>query len=69
MGVLYETRLRALMDYLITQEVELAIINSPKNVFYYTVFHSEPYERFLALVIDVRNGNRYLFVPALIRGA
>ncbi|MGM0900497.1 MAG: M24 family metallopeptidase [Bacillota bacterium] len=65
MSELYQTRLNALTEYLINKEVDLAIVNSPKNVFYYTGFHSEPYERFLALVIDVRNRKHYLFVPAL----
>jgi Xaa-Pro dipeptidase len=62
---IYQVRLKALIEYLKKQEVELAIVSSPKNVFYYTGFHSEPYERFLALVIDMHNGTQYLFVPAL----
>nr|WP_263325184.1 Xaa-Pro peptidase family protein [Neobacillus sp. Marseille-Q6967] len=58
-------RLETLIQHLEREQVELAIVNSPKNVFYYTGFNSDPHERFLALVLDLRNQNQYLFVPAL----
>ncbi|MBM7587360.1 Xaa-Pro dipeptidase [Bacillus pakistanensis] len=61
----YQKRLNKFIQYLENQQVDVAIVNSPKNVFYYTGFHSEPYERFMALVIDLRNQKNYLFVPAL----
>ncbi|WP_066067448.1 M24 family metallopeptidase [Neobacillus soli] len=61
----YQTRLNGLVQYLKERQVDMAIVNSPKNVFYYTGFNSEPYERFMALVIDLRNETNYLFVPAL----
>jgi Xaa-Pro dipeptidase len=61
----YQIRLERLIGYLEIQQVELAIINSPKNVFYYTGFNSNPHERFMAVVIDMRKGKTYLFVPAL----
>ncbi|MFD0824175.1 M24 family metallopeptidase [Neobacillus sp. M.A.Huq-85] len=65
----YQQRLDKLMGHLHQQQVDLAIINSPKNVFYYTGFNSDPHERFMALVLDLRNGNQYLFVPALDKEA
>jgi Xaa-Pro dipeptidase len=61
----YQKRLNDFIQHLEKQQVDLAIVNSPKNVFYYTGFQSEPYERFMALVIDLRNQKNYLFVPAL----
>lgn len=62
---MYQQRLNSLIQYLEHQHLDFAIVNSPKSVFYYTGFHSEPYERFLALVIDLRKETNYLFVPAL----
>ncbi|CAH2714955.1 putative peptidase [Neobacillus rhizosphaerae] len=61
----YQIRLNALVQHLKERQVDIAIVNSPKNVFYYTGFNSEPFERFMALVIDLRNETNYLFVPAL----
>jgi Xaa-Pro dipeptidase len=65
MGAQYQKRLNSLIQHLEEQQIDWAIVNSPKNVFYYTGFNSEPYERFMALVLDLRNQNNYLFVPAL----
>lgn len=61
----YETRLDKLVQHLEARQIELAIINSPKNVYYYTGFNSEPHERFMALIIDLRKEKKFLFVPAL----
>ncbi|KAB2334680.1 aminopeptidase P family protein [Cytobacillus depressus] len=61
----YHSRLNELKKHLENQNVEVAIIKDPKNVFYYTGFNSDPHERFMALVMDLRKGNQYLFVPAL----
>ncbi|WP_312474195.1 Xaa-Pro peptidase family protein [Neobacillus sp.] len=61
----FQIRLNALVQHLKERQVDIAIVNSPKNVFYYTGFNSEPFERFMALVIDLRNETNYLFVPAL----
>lgn len=61
----YQSRLKALTNYLENLEVDLAIIKDPKKVFYYTGFHSDPHERFMALVIDLKKQKEYLFIPAL----
>ena len=61
----YQSRLTALTNFLDTLDVDLAIINDPKNVFYYTGFNSDPHERFMALVIDRNKQSQYLFVPSL----
>ncbi|WP_042353765.1 M24 family metallopeptidase [Bacillus rubiinfantis] len=65
MNTTLQTRMELLVDYLKPQKIDVAIINAPKNVYYYSGFYSDPHERFMALVLDVRNGCNYLFVPAL----
>src|SRR5699024_11062534 len=61
----YQTRLTALKTYLEENNIDVAMIMTPANVFYYTGFNSEPHERFMALVVDNRNQQNILFVPAL----
>jgi Xaa-Pro dipeptidase len=61
----YQKRMDTLIKYLENQQIDLAIIKDPKNVFYYTGFNSDPHERFMALVIDLNKQNQYLFVPSL----
>jgi Xaa-Pro dipeptidase len=61
----YQSRINQLIKYLESQQVDIAIIKDPKNVFYYTGFNSNPHERFMAFVIDLNKQNQYLFVPSL----
>ncbi|WP_299093357.1 Xaa-Pro peptidase family protein [uncultured Metabacillus sp.] len=61
----HRERLALLLQYLESEQIDLAIVISPKSVFYYTGFYSDPHERFMALVLDLRNQHHYLFVPAL----
>jgi Xaa-Pro dipeptidase len=61
----YQSRIETLIMQLESRDIDLAIITSPKNVFYYTGFNSEPYERFMALVMDMNSQKQYLFVPSL----
>lgn len=58
-------RLKELQDYLRREDIEVGMITSPANVFYYTGFDCDPHERFMALVIDSRSDQLHLFVPAL----
>ncbi|TXL66848.1 aminopeptidase P family protein [Cerasibacillus terrae] len=58
-------RLNQLQSYLEKQNVDIALITTPANVFYYTGFQCEPHERFLALVVDRKMEKTTLFVPAL----
>ena len=69
MNAIYETRRQKLESYLEDQQIELAMITAPSNVFYYTGFNSEPHERFMALVIDMRKKETILFVPLLDESA
>ena len=61
----YFSRLQTLQDYLERNNIDVAMITEPSNVFYFTGFLSEPFERFMALVLDIKKGKAMLFVPAL----
>lgn len=61
----YEKRLTALRKYMDEHKLDVAMITTPKNIFYYTGFHAEPYERFMALIVHQEQDKTYLFVPAL----
>ncbi len=65
MKELYQQRLNALQNELTEKKMDVAMITTPANVFYYTGFNSEPHERFMALVADNRTNEFTLFVPAL----
>ena len=69
MNAVYETRRKKLESYLDEQQIQLAMITAPSNVFYYTGFNSDPHERFMALVIDMRKKETTLFVPLLDESA
>lgn len=65
MSINYQTRLDTLQNHLKEEKLDVAMVMEPANVFYYTGFNSEPHERFMALVIDNRKSESFLFVPAL----
>ncbi|ASN04543.1 M24 family metallopeptidase [Virgibacillus necropolis] len=65
MTIDYRTRLNALQDYLSQNNVDIAMITTPANVFYYTGFNSDPHERFMALIMDNQKKQCILFVPTL----
>jgi len=62
MSTIYETR-RAIFKSKL--EVDIAFITSPANIFYYTGFLSNPHERFMALVFNMKTNEEILYVPAL----
>ncbi|SFB14653.1 Xaa-Pro dipeptidase [Lentibacillus halodurans] len=61
----YQNRLGTLQERLDEEKIDVTMITSPANVFYYTGFNSDPHERFMALLIDNRTQEFILFVPAL----
>src|SRR5690625_7205568 len=65
MTINYNERLSTLIETLHQQKINVAMITTPANVFYYTGFNSDPHERFMALIIDNRSNENILFVPAL----
>ncbi|HLR72030.1 MAG TPA: aminopeptidase P family N-terminal domain-containing protein, partial [Pseudogracilibacillus sp.] len=63
---MYETRQQKLINEIRNErQVDIALIMSPMNIYYYTGFHSEPDERFLAFVIDAKTEKTMLFYPSL----
>lgn len=62
---MYKKRRALLQQYIFESKVEAGLIMDPANIYYYTGFLSEPYERFMALFIDTSSEETYLFVPSL----
>lgn len=62
---MYEKRRTLLNKHLSEKGIEAGIIIDPANVYYYTGFLSEPYERFMAYVTCPKAEKAFLFVPAL----
>lgn len=60
-----EQRLDKLYNYMEEKEMDLLMITSPVNIGYFTGFFSNPHERFMALVLDSKRSEPYLFVPLL----
>lgn len=69
MSTIYQKRRDELVNYLTGQKIEVAMITSPANVFYYSGFNADPHERFMSLIIDTREVKTILFVPALDKSA
>src|SRR5699024_4048603 len=65
----YEQRINKLKENLVKDDIDLAIITDPANVFYFTGFNSEPHERFMAFVFEPKYDKYTLFVPALDKDA
>lgn len=61
----YQSRIKTFQENLKDKNIDIVMITNPANVFYFTGFLTNPFERFMAFVIDMRNGNSMLFVPAL----
>lgn len=63
---MYQTRQRRLINHLQTeQNMDVALITSPTNIYYYTGFLANPHERFFALAIDTKKDKTMLFLPSL----
>lgn len=69
MTTIHKQRRDALTQYLTEQNIDVAMITDPANVFYYAGFHSEPHERFMSLMVDLNENKTILFVPALDKSA
>lgn len=66
---IFSTRRTELIDHLKGEDISYALISNPANVFYFTGFHSDPHERFMALFLDVQAREEFLFVPMLDKDA
>lgn len=65
MSELHQQRIEHLKTYLADEQIEIGVVTSPTNIFYFTGFLSDPHERFMALIVDNREDSVHLFVPAL----
>lgn len=63
--MMIKSRQKQLIDDLKSKNIDMALVTSPIHIFYLTGFHSDPHERFYALMIDVEENNSYLFLPEL----
>lgn len=63
--MIYKARRTELLAQAKVAEVQYIMIKDPANVFYYTGFHAEPHERFMAYIAQVETGEERFFVPAL----
>src|SRR5690625_764563 len=61
----HEQRINQLKTELINENIDLALITNPANVFYYTGFNSEPHERFMAFAFEPKIDRMTMFAPAL----
>lgn len=64
-----QERINKLKSDLINENIDLAIIMDPANIFYFTGFNSNPHERFLAFTFEPSSEKFTLFVPALDKEA
>lgn len=64
MGERFEKRFQQLKSFMQTQNIDLLMITSPINIYYFTGFFSDPHERFMALFYS-KEGEASLFVPSL----
>ncbi|MGO4268441.1 aminopeptidase P family N-terminal domain-containing protein [Paenibacillus sp. TAF58] len=58
MSSIYEFRLHKLRGYLEKKKIDIALITNPTNIYFFTGFHSNPHERFMALIVDVGVGEK-----------
>lgn len=61
----YYLRMNMLTTRLKKEGADLAIIMDPSNIFYFTGFNSDPHERFMGLILNLKTETHTLFVPAL----
>ena len=65
---MFQERIANLRAFVQQQQLDAALITTPKHVYYLTGFYSDPHERFMGLVIPAE-GEPTLIVPALDREA
>lgn len=65
----FQQRINQLKNELTKENIDLALITDPANVFYYTGFNSDPHERFMAFAFEPKNEKFTMFVPALDQDA
>lgn len=61
----YAQRRNELLKNLVNQGIEKVIIGKPLNIYYFTGIMINPYERFVALLLDAKNNNCVMILPSL----
>ncbi|WP_245831018.1 M24 family metallopeptidase [Sediminibacillus massiliensis] len=62
---LFRQRITSLKQQMNERQIDVVMMTSPVNIYYFTGFYSDPHERFMALVIDFNTDEDMLFVPLL----
>ena len=65
MGQTTDRRRNRLIEQLAGEGIEKAIIMHPLNILYLTGVRIKPYERFMALILDVKGEKGVLMLPSL----
>jgi Xaa-Pro aminopeptidase len=65
METIWQQRKGQLAAYLRENGIDIALITSPTNVYYFTGFYCNPHERFLAFALDARTSEETLYMPLL----
>lgn len=63
-GILMKKQLKELQQWLKDHKVDVAFVNAPETIGYFTGYESDPHERILALLVFPES-DPFLFNPAL----
>jgi Xaa-Pro aminopeptidase len=69
MPQLFENRRERLMERAAATGIDILMVSDSTNLLYFTGIKITPYERFIALLLDVRSGQGQLVLPSLERDA
>lgn len=64
----YTKRREKLLKKLVQQGIEKIVIGNPLNIYYFTGIMINPYERFIALLLDAKANNCVIILPSLEMG-
>lgn len=57
-------KIKQLQSHLVEQNIDMAIITTPDNIFYFSKFASEPHERLLALIV-FKEAEPFIICPGM----
>ena len=63
-GGFFMEKIQALQSKCIEQNIDMAIVTTPDNIFYFSKFDSDPHERLLALVV-FKEAEPFIICPAM----
>jgi Xaa-Pro dipeptidase len=65
MQSIYTQRRNELLKSLAQRGIEKVMVGRPLNIYYFTGIMINPYERFLALLLDAKNNSCLMILPSL----